>query len=326
LDELLREVQAHGYETLFTQRTLAGPPDPRRLVPLLVLGRSMEAHASFANDLLQQLGLEKLQFHPGYQLRVQTLGAFQVWLGDQEFSAGDWQREKARQLFQLLVTSRRIMLDRDVICDQLWPDLLPDAAQRGFKVALNALYKAIEPRRESGAPSAYVSRDGSLYRLRPEADLWLDAEEFERAVAAGDALLSEDRRMAFAAYQRALALYQGDFLEEYIYEDWCTEERERLRALYLRTADRLARALLEDRAWDEAIEVCQSIIVRDDCWENAYRLMMVAHARLGNRAQALRVYQNLKEHLHTELGVDPAPETEALSHLIAHSSLPDLGS
>lgn len=324
LDELLQDVKAHRYETLFTRRTLAGPPDPRCLLPVLLVARTMEAHVSFTSDLLQQMGLEKLQIHPGYQLRVKALGAFRVWLGDQELTAGDWQREKARQLFQLLLTSRRLMLDRDVICDQLWPDLSPDVAQRDFKVALNALYKALEPQREAGAPSAYVVRDGSLYGLRPEADVWLDAEEFERAVIEGDALLDTDHAAALNHYRRALSLYTGDFLEEYIYEDWCSEERGHLRTLYLRAADRLSRALLKDHTWEAAIQVCQLIITRDNCWENAYRLMMVAYARLGNRAQALRIYQSLEDHLRAELGVDPAPETRALYHLIAHSGLPDL--
>lgn len=324
LDKLLPHVQSHGYDYLFTRKTLVGPPDPRRLLPLLIAARANEANVPYVNDLLKQMGLEGIAIHPGYQLRVQTLGPFRVWLGDREVSAGDWQREKARQLFQRLLTSRRLMLDRDIICDQLWPDLSPDAAQRDFKVALNALYKALEPNRESGAPSAYVARDGSLYGLRPEADLWVDADAFERITAAADALQKDSRTAAIEMYRHALNLYQGDYLEEYIYEDWCSEERERLRGLYLRGADRLARGLLEERHWEEAIKVCQSIISRDNCWENAYRLMMVAHARMGNRAQALRVYQNLVEHLRNELDAEPASESEALYHLIQHSGLPDL--
>ncbi|RSS83396.1 bacterial transcriptional activator domain-containing protein, partial [Streptomyces sp. WAC06614] len=43
----------------------------------------------------------------------------------------------------------------------------------------------------------------------------------------------------------------------------------------------------------------------------AYRCRMAAHTRAGNRAEALRSYQQLREVLAEELGIDPAPETEA---------------
>ena len=90
------------------------------------------------------------------------------------------------------------------------------------------------------------------------------------------------------------------------------EERERLLTLYLRTAEKLARALIEQEAWEEAIEVCQLILGRDDCWENAYRLMMVAHDRLGNQTQVLRTYRRCVERLRTELDVEPAMATVEL--------------
>jgi DNA-binding SARP family transcriptional activator len=170
----------------------------------------------------------------------------------------------------------------------------------------------LEPERKRNAPSAYVVRDGSRYGLRPEADVWLDAAEFSQLVAEGDRLFDRDADGALAAYRQAVALYQGDYLQEYPYEAWCSEERERLLALFLRTAERLAQLLTEREAWEEAIDVCQAILARDDCWEQAYRLMMQAYDRTGNRAQAVRTYHRCVERLQTELGVEPAAATTQL--------------
>ena len=39
---------------------------------------------------------------------------------------------------------------------------------------------------------------------------------------------------------------------------------------------------------------------------------MRSHAAQGNRAEALRVYQQCRQLLADELGIDPSPETEAL--------------
>lgn len=312
VEGLLRLAREHGYDYLLTRQTLLGPPDPRWIVPLLIYARDAGLEAAYAEGLLIRAGLPDVKLHPGYRLRVETLGPFRVWRGDEEIDAQEWRREKARQLFQLLLTYRERMLERDQIQELLWPGLDPETALRDFKVALSTLYKVLEPGRKRGAPSAYVARDGTLYGLRPGADLVLDAEEFEVRVGTGDAHFEKEHRVAREAYREALTLYQGEYLEEYPYEDWCIEERERLLTLYLHTADRLARMLVEDAAWEEVIDVCQSILARDACWEQAYRLMMVAYVRLGNRAQSLRTYQRCVECLQQELEIRPSTATEEL--------------
>lgn len=320
LDDALGLCAAHGHDFLLTAPTLLGPPDPRRAVPLLIAARARPAHAEYAGRLLAALGLAATQHHPGYQLRVRTLGAFRVWRGAHELEARDWQRDKARQLFQLLVARRGRWMQRDEICDLLWPQLDPGAAGRDFKVALNALNRALEPARPAEAPTTFVARDGSAYMLRPEADLWVDGEAFEAGVAAALALLDAGAAHGADALAEALALYAGPYLPDTIYDDWATPERERLQALYLRAADRLAAALLAQGRLAEAADLSLRMIAHDRCYERAYRLLMLAQARQGNRALALRTYQRCAEALRDELAAEPSPETAELHARIRRSA------
>ena len=312
VDDLLRPARDHGYDWLFLRPTLLGPPDPRRIVPLLLRARAGERHRSYAANLLGRLGLARLEMHPGYQLRVQTLGAFGVWRGAEAVAPHEWRRDKARQLFQLLLTRRKRLLERDQIVELLWPGLDAETAERDFKVALSTLYRVLEPALPARAPSAYVLREGTLYGLRPGADLLLDVVQFEQAVGEGDRLARQKDEAFLERYRAALALYGGDFLQDYPYDEWCSEERERLLGLWLHAADRLAGALAERARWQEVIDVGQAILARDECWEQAYRLLMLAHARLGNRAQALRTYQRCVERLRAELDVPPSAATVGL--------------
>ena len=311
--ELLAICETNGYDFLLTRPSLLGPPDERLLVPLLLVARAHTIRPAYVARLLAALGIADIKMHPGYQLRVQMLGAFRVWRGAEEIEPRAWQRDKARQLFQLLLAERSSSdnwLQREQIADRLWPQLAPDAAARDFKVALNALVKALEPPAGAARTFYYVEREGTAYRLRPDADLRVDVLEFEAHCKRG--LQGPPDDAALASLRAAVAIYAGDFVPEALYEEWTEGPRARLLTLYLRAADRLAETLVDLGQLDEAIEVCEAILGHDSCWERAWQLLITAYLRQGNRTQARRTCARCADVLRAELDVAPAAETLAL--------------
>jgi DNA-binding SARP family transcriptional activator len=243
-----------------------------------------------------------------------------LWRGTDEVSDREWQRKKALQLFLLLVTWRGRTLHREQICDRLWPELAPDEAERDFKIAYSALCDVLEPSRKKHTPSAFFLRKGVRYGLRPEADVSIDAAEFEQASSEGDRLLHADPEAAAQRYKAALALYRGDYLEGFPYEEWLFAERERLADLVLRTAGRLAEALMRGSRWEEAVEVCEFILSRDSCREETYRQMMTAHERMGNRIEVTRTYERCERALREDCELEPGAETVALLEQLMQGS------
>ncbi len=312
LPVMLAECREFGYDFLLIRPTLLGPPEERIIIPLLILARNRGWEAAHASHLLKAYGLSDIEFHPGYQLRVTTLGSFQTRRGSEIVPVNGWRREKARQLFQLLLTYRDAPLDRDQIIEYLWSQMDPSAAQRNFKVALNTLYQVLEPERAPGSESAYVLREGTVYNLRPNADLWLDSQYFKQLIQEAKSLLELNSQEAIYRLEAAVKLYQGEYLPEMRYETWAAAEREQLAVSFLHAADHLSGYYLKSGRMEETLEICQRILSYDNCWERAYRHMMVAYDRLGDHGQAARTYQRCVQTLHGELDVNPAPETDTL--------------
>lgn len=312
IDQCLQLARQHRYDFLFTRKTFLGPPTPRMVIPILLHAKQHTDHRLYIRQLLKSAGLEQVELHPGYQLRVQTLGQFTVSLGSQELSPQAWQRKTARRLFQLFITHNHQLLNRDKILEALWHDSPPDKARRDFKVALSTLTRALEPHKAQRAPSAFIIRDGEAYGLRPYADIWLDTDEFINHIERGDEVYSTLPDESLTHYRQALALYHNDYLPDAIYEDWSSEKREQLLALFLRTAERVARIQANRGDWEAVIPTCEMILARDDCWEEAYRLMMTAYSKLGNRPQVLRTFRQCTEKLDSSLGIAPSPETTEL--------------
>lgn len=243
-------------------------------------------------------------------LRVRTLGDFRVWGPGGAVEPSDWGRDKAVQLFQYLVTRRRRIEEREAIVDALWPELDAAAAERDFKVALNAVLNALEPARPPRAPSRFVRRVGSAYGLATE-EAWIDVDALEAHVAAGNRDRHRDPAAAAAHYRAAEALYQGDYLPARRYEDWSSPERERVQVLALGAMTMLAELLVDETPL-EAIRLAQRVLESDPVREDAWRLLMRAHMASGNRALALRAWEACRAALQHELGLEPLPETAAV--------------
>jgi LuxR family maltose regulon positive regulatory protein len=257
--------------------------------------------------------LGRLVYRPPYTLRIRTLGSFSLSRGDQEVRDRDWRSSKARQLFQLLITERGRALPRDRVLDALWPEMDQEPAANNLRVTVNRLSKALEPDRPDGAPPSFILQQGDTYSFNIACDHYLDSVDFSTAVAEGQqAERRGQRSAAIAAYRRAISLYGGPYLPDNLYEDWTVVERERLAMLFNDAAIRLGTLLLDEGAAHEVIGLAWRVLETDRAHEDAYRLLMRAHATLGERSSALRIYERCVAVLREELGVEPLPETVAL--------------
>ncbi|QOY37897.1 BTAD domain-containing putative transcriptional regulator [Anaerobacillus isosaccharinicus] len=322
IEKFLQLVEEHDYEFFLTKKTLFGPKDLQLIIPMLIEARELGLATSAR--FLEKLGLENLSFHPGYSIKVKTLGDFQVWLGNDKVHDRSWKREKAKELFQLLVTNKTKMFPKGEILSLLWNDLDEEAAQRDFKVALNALNKVIEPMRQVRSNPFFIQREDSLYGINKEAVFEVDAEIFETTIEKG--LRAQGAKEAIEILIEGLTLYEGDYLPSRRYDDWCLEERERLLVLFLRGAERLSQLYIENDLYDEAIYWSEAILLKDVCWEEAYRILMYAYHNKNNRTYALRIYERCCKQLQEELGVEPVEATKQMYKKIKENSKVELSS
>ncbi len=329
----LQLAREQNYGFLFTRQTFVGPKEPYGIAALLTAANRRGLEAAFAAQLLQELAMKLPSLAPSFlffphshsgagtpdpALYLQTLGPFRVWRGEREIAKNDWGREKALQLFHLLLARRaQAPLHREQIAEILYPDAKPSTAAASLRVALNALRQALEPERSAESEGQFVQRQGDLILLNPESNLHLDVDEFERTINQARQAETRDLAQALPLYRRALSLYRGDFLQDALYEDWAREERDHLVDLYLTTASHTAELLARQGVYDEAIHLCRQVLAKDACWEEAYYLLMLCYSQTGNRSLALRTYSRCAKHLRADLGVEPATRTTALFEQIA---------
>lgn len=262
---------------------------------------------SAVNDDLQKLET----FKGEAEIRIQTLGQFSVWHHDKKIESKAWSRDKTTQLLQYLISNRqRNALHKEKIMDHLWDDW----NDNDFKVAMHGVNKVLEPNRASRTEPSYIIRQGVSYQLNLDK-VWIDAEALEKYIIIGNANFGEDNSIAKIAYNEAINLYKGVYLPNRIYEDWSSEEREKIQVLILGAYITLAEILLKEKPI-ESIRLAQSALAIDATWEDAYRIQMQGYLEKGNRPQAIKAYKKCETILNEEYGIAPLPETKQLLQTI----------
>jgi DNA-binding SARP family transcriptional activator len=238
---------------------------------------------------------------------VQTLGSFQVWRNGEKIRSKEWGRDKTMQLFQFLITARhRHGLHKDQIMDRIWED----SADQNFKVALHGVNKVLEPERPKRTESRFILRQGVTYQLNLD-EFWIDVDVLEKFIALGNQAVVDLPITAEKAYQAAIELYNGTFLPNRLYEDWSSEQRERVQILILGAMITLGELLLKKNPM-ESIRLAHKALLIDSAWEDAYRVQMEAYLQKGNRPMAIKSYQTCQKILKKEFGIEPLPETQKL--------------
>ncbi len=223
----------------------------------------------------------------GAELRVeiQVLGGFSVNVDGIAVAPHHWRRDRAAALVKLLAVTPQHRMHREQVMDLFWPDA--DA-----EVAGAALRKAVHFARKALGQNDLVSTIGETVALAPGADLFIDAEAFEMAaVAALRAPVPE-------ACRAAAELYRGVLLPDDLYLDWLDTPRAAL-------AQRYVELLRAGELW-------QKLIAVDPSDEPAQCALMQAALDAGNRGEAIRLFNQLRQSLLLELGLGPSARAVAI--------------
>ena len=298
LEKMLPIVQEQGYEFLLTRESLMGLKDREMIYPLLLAAAENNIEKPFVTSLLKARGIEGESYHPGYSLWVQTFGGFKVWRGDQPVDPEEWKREKSRLLFQLLVAHRDKWLHRDQIIAMLWPDTPLENATNYLKVVLNTLNQVLEPNRPRGETAFFVERRQELYRLNPKARIVVDAEMFTQQISDG----------SLPALESAVKLYRGRYFAGCYVQEWLMIEEQYYHQQFLLAAERLTAQLMDDQAYEQALEVTYKILGEDPLWESAYRSQMAIFHAMGRGSMVREVYKQCQDVFRQQMdsGVSPA--------------------
>jgi DNA-binding SARP family transcriptional activator len=224
-----------------------------------------------------------------------------------------WQSLKAKSLLKILVACKNKPINKDVLIEILWPNCGPEEGKNNLKAVIYFLRQTLLGHQADSRVSQLILFSEGQYLINPEAELWVDVNEFEYHWLNGRNLEKKGKKEeAIREFCLAEELYRGDYLEEDRYAEWTLLQREALKDTYLAILNKLANSSFDVADYESCIIYSQKILLKDVCHEEAYRWLMRCYSRLGNSRRARQWYEVCAKALKKELDTVPDDKTADL--------------
>ena len=236
--------------------------------------------------------------------RIQLCGQLAVELDGREITP-KLPGGQARVLFTYLTVTRSRPASRERLIEALWPSRAPAGADTALSALLSRLRTAL---------GANVLCGRSELTLRLPADAWIDLEAAEEAIHRAEAAVAQGEwARGWGPSLVAMFTARRGFLHD---QDlpWADEFRARLSEIHIASLECYAAVCLgvggSELAQGE--HAARELIALAPYRERGHAVLMEILVARGNQAEALRVYEQLRQRLSAELGATPAPELRDL--------------
>jgi DNA-binding NarL/FixJ family response regulator/DNA-binding SARP family transcriptional activator len=237
-------------------------------------------------------------------VEYRILGPLEVVEGGEPVPLG---RLKERIVLAVLLLHANEFVSRERLIDELWGESPPPTARKAVNVYVSQLRKALS--RNGLDPIATV--DGG-YRLEVGSDE-LDVSRLQRVLAgARERAAAGELEPAAELLREALTLWRGPTLGGLLLESHGRDEVAQLDELRLTALmDRIDCDLALGRH-EEVLSELHVLVGEHPLRERLRAQLMLALYRADRQAEALDAYQQTRDVLVEELGIDPSPALQRL--------------
>ncbi|MFJ6391956.1 AfsR/SARP family transcriptional regulator [Streptomyces sp. NPDC091972] len=251
-------------------------------------------------------------------LQVRLLGPVEVWEGDRRAPLGG---VRPLAVLSALVVHLGEVLSTERLVDCVWDEQAPATASALVATHVSAVRRALA--RVGEAEVIRTRPPGYVADLDPSQ---VDARRFEELLTSARARAAGGRaEEAAELLAEALGLWRGQDALEGLGQSFARIEAARLTELRLVAQEESFGLQLDLGRADRAIAPLLAHVAAHPLRERPRGQLMTALFRTGRVSDALRTYQEGREVLREELGIDAGPELRALHKAVLTSDPALLG-
>lgn len=279
------------------------------------------ASAKFC-DWIEAIGVTEVR--SSERIRIDMLGSLRLTTGPESVQTARLTAPKPRQMIALLTLQANRTVPLAAMAQELWGDQPPVSMRTALQTYVVQLRKFLAltlgwPTKAVAEKILVTKQDGYQFNVEHGN---LDVHEFERLASAGNRALAQgDDGLAERLLTASLEIWRGQPLADIqtgplLVPAVTYLEESRLTVLQQRVEVRFRLGLHRELPAELAVLVSEY-----PTNEIFHAQHMLALYRCGRCAEALDVYQRLREYLVEELGIDPSVKVQQLHRAMLASDI-----
>lgn len=222
-------------------------------------------------------------------LTVSTLGKFQIMYKKCIMREEDFNSEDEVKLFLYMMLYHGQKVNESQIGVSLWGvsaffnDKSVFKVFKGLKESLNKKFPKL---------TFFTKGEGCSYKWNDEININYDGEQFGYLITG--AMHDSDLQGRMEKYERAISLFEGEFMPEYIDTGWILERNIFYHALYISAVRSLADLYCAFEQYDDLEELCHNALIIENTDDVLYGYLIKAYVRRGSISLAMECYEQAK--------------------------------
>ena len=177
-------------------------------------------------------------------IKLKTFGSFTVGNGLTSVQEGAWRSEKLEKLFVYLAMNRNRGVCIEDISEAIWQ--VEEETDNPVGALKNLAYRLRKALRDASfGEECIVSVRGGLYKWNDDVEVTIDVEEFDRYINEAEMAFCRSKETAIESYEKAIALYHGDFLPLRTDTHWFMTLNAFYHSRYVNTVKALAKLYID---------------------------------------------------------------------------------
>lgn len=213
-----------------------------------------------------------------------------------------WRTSKAEELFAFMLQNLNVEVSKWKICENLWSEYDMDKISIYLHTTIYKMKKVLT--------AANINFDfkfiNGCYKLTLH-DITIDTKEFDDIVDSDMNITTN----TLEKYEKAFALYKGNFLEENSYL-WSLNKMEEYFNKYRSLAASLAEYYINNDEYAEAERILRTILTRSSLDDFCNEMLLNLYLIKKDRVAFITHYNLINELYKTELGIAPSIAMESL--------------
>lgn len=240
-------------------------------------------------------------------LTVNALGKFQLLDREKTLNEDVMRSDMLTKLLVYILLHRDYPITIQELADALWSE---DETENPAGALKNLMYRLRNIMKKNLGDQDYILTSRGVYYWNSEIPIWFDAEEFEKYC--DRAKKAKDTSERITCYEKAVALYQGDFMPKITDKHWVVTLSAYYHSLLLSAIKSLAELYIEGERYEDVVQLCSGGLKHDTVDEGLHCCMIMALIRQNKPKLAQECYDQAVKVLYDALGVRNSAQLEAV--------------